>query len=582
MIAIENLSYTYPHAKSPALKSLNIQIDQGELVLITGASGSGKSTLFYCLKGLLPHQYGGTLKGRISVNGQDVGSMSIADIAKLVGLVMQDPEDQFCNLFVRDEVAFGVENLKLKPSICIELTLNALEVVGLEGMSDRIVVELSGGEKQKTAVASILAMDTPILLFDEPTANLDARSGREVLRFIASLCRGGKTILVIQHELDELIDCTDKLLVLEQGAVLDFGSPRVLIKKYENLLPNARSIGLPQITKAALATRQWIAFEQLPLNAQEFASQVEAPSGADTTSIEIYSTTPPTDQNGNEFIVEAEDINFSYPYSKETAIRNVSLKVRAGETIAIVGKTGSGKSTLARLLVGLLKPGNGIIKIGGMNVASVSEYQIQRQVGYVFQYPEHQFLADNVYDEIAYGLDVQGVPIEEREHIVKAIIQSIGLRELEDRHPFSLSGGEKRRLSVATMLVLNPKLLILDEPTYGLDESNVDKMMQLLFKQMRERDITIIFITHNMTLVAEHAERLLVIDQGEVVFAGEPTEAFTNRDLMEHARLLPPPIFMLAEELRRQGLPIPRYTITLRQFHKTIEDIFRINARGTI
>jgi len=571
MIVIDNLSYWYPRTKSPAISGVKFEVSKGEMVLVTGQSGSGKSTLFYCLKGLVPHLYGGRLEGRVLLDDENLSEISVTEIAQRVGLVMQDPESQFCNLFVRDEVAFGVENLKLDPDVCLSRVQDALRVVGLVELAGKSVVELSGGEKQKVAVASILAMNVPILLLDEPTANLDAQSGREILGFIHRLSESGKTILLVQHKLDEMIHVADKLLILKEGTVLDFGPPRELIEKYGESLTTENNIGLPQIAHAALRTRKWFHFGNLPLTVEEFCAQVENP--AEILSLPMHKSAVAKDGRGS-ILIEAEGLSYSYSASEKEAVNNFSMKVKAGEVVAIVGRNGSGKSTLARLLVGLLKPQKGSVKLRGRDTSELKRGDIHALTGYVFQYPEHQFLSDTVEKEIAYGLEVQERPKAEIKSTVNDVIESLKLTGKETRHPFCLSGGEKRRLSVATMLVLEPRLLILDEPTFGLDEGNLINLIRLLFEQLRERGITIIFITHDMRLVAEHAQRVFVMLDGQLLFDGSPAELFQDATMLDRAELLPPPIVELTLALKQCGYCLPPYLATLEEFTNAIDSIF--------
>ena len=582
MIHVENLSYWYPQNKSPALKNISFRVEPGELILITGPSGSGKSTLLHCLKGLIPKLYGGKLDGKIDIDGEDISYLSVAEIAKRIGLVMQDPESQFCNLFVRDEVAFGVENLKIDSKVCAQRVTQTLDAVGLSQFADRAVTEISGGEKQKVAIASVLAMGVPVLLLDEPTANLDAKSGRDVLQFIDRLRQEGKTLALVQHELDEMIHVADKLLIMQDGMVVDYGVPRELLQKFEYKLTSDHYIGLPQIVHAALNTQRWFSFENLPLSVAEFVSFTQvAPPEVATESAGYRDHTLET----SEAIVEAKNIQFSYPNSKTIAIKDISLTVHAGEVVAILGKNGSGKSTLARLMVGLLYPKSGKIKLDGKDVATLTRHEIHSLTGYVFQYPEQQFLTQSVAKEIAYGLEVQQRPANEISQVVDETIRSLRLAGAENRHPFALSGGEKRRLSVATMLVLEPKLLILDEPTYGLDEGNLLNMIHFLFDQLQKKGATIVFITHDLRLVAEYAQRVIVLHEGVKRYDGKPAELFNQDGLMEHAELIPPPISELVHALQKKGYALPASTITLDQFSQAVRDLFAdvaIQPRGGV
>jgi energy-coupling factor transport system ATP-binding protein len=563
MISIRNLSYWYPDAPQATLQDINLEIKAGELVLVTGRSGCGKSTFLHCLKGLVPELYGGKLQGSIEVNGRPVAQLSVADLAPHVGLVMQDPETQLCNLYVRDEVAFGVENLLVPAQECSERVKRALEDVELAHLADWQVYQLSGGQKQRVAIASVLAMDPPILLLDEPTANLDSKAGREILQLVIQLKQSGRTILLVQHELDEITGQADKLLIFEGGQVAAFGSPQDILEHYGEQLTSKFGIGLPQVAATALHLKNVIQFEHLPLSRHEFVSVVP-PLVSHLPAPETISPSLPH-LSGQSSLIEVKGVSYTYAGTTQPAVQDLSFSIQAGEVVAIVGKNGSGKSTLARLLVGLLKPTAGNIYLSGQNLRHLSQYDIHRSTGYVFQYPESQFLADTVTKEIAYGLEVQQHPKAKISKIVSETLQLLGLEHLAEAHPFNLSGGEKRRLSVATMMVLEPRLLILDEPTYGLDEGNLVNLIDFLFTRLREQGITIVFITHNMTLVAEQAQRVLVMSEGRLAFAGPPAAFFKDVDLLSTVEIIPPPVVELAAQLREQGWSINPKAVTVGQ-----------------
>jgi len=562
ILSFHEVSYWYPGTKEPCLSGLNLSIEPGELVLLSGQSGCGKSTLLHCIKGLLPKLYGGRMAGRIEIDGRDTEPLTVIDMATEVGLVMQDPDTQLCNLFVRDEVAFGVENLLLPREQCLEQVQRAIDQVGLGELADRQVFQLSGGQKQRVAIASVLAMDTPIILLDEPTANLDNRSGREIFQLVAELRSQGKTILLIQHELDELAAVADRLVILSQGRIAASGAPRAVFSEYEDRLTMQYGVGLPQVVAAALKTRSVFPFERLPLSPAEFAAGVTAgpkPDASAQAQDEAHAAHAAP-------IIQAEALSYRYPGMKSPAILEASFQIQEGEVVAICGKNGSGKSTLARLLVGLLKPTSGIVRLGEKNIAKMSAHELHGSTGYVFQFPEDQFLTDAVDREIAYGLEVQQRDSAEIDRLVKEVMQLLRLDYVADRHPFSLSGGEKRRLSVATMMILEPRLLILDEPTYGLDEGNLINLLGFLFERLRARGITIAFITHDMRLVAEYAQRALVMSEGRLVFDGRPADLFRDAEKMQQCELLPPPIVELMRELEKKGWRLPDGVITLPQF----------------
>jgi energy-coupling factor transport system ATP-binding protein len=437
---------------------------------------------------------------------------------------------------------------------------------------DRPVYQLSGGQKQRVAIASVLAMNPPILLLDEPTANLDGKAGRDILQLIRQLQQSGRTILLVQHELDEAIHLADKLLIFDAGRIVAFGPPQDVLEQYGEQLVVKFGVGLPQVAAAALQLKDIVQFESLPLSIAEFAPAVSPPV-LEFPRSEVKPGTPP-----QPHLIKVDELSYRYAGTGQPVLSNVSFSIPEGEVVAIVGKNGSGKSTLARLLVGLLKPSYGNIYLSGQSLKRLSRYEIHRSTGYVFQYPESQFLTDTVAKEIAYGLEVQQRPDSEISKIVEETLQLLGLEPFAEYHPFRLSGGEKRRLSVATMMVLEPRLLILDEPTYGLDEGNLANLIGYLFNRLREQGITIVFITHNMTLVAEQAQRVLVMQSGELVFDGTPATLFEDHELLSSAELLLPPIVELSARLRKQDWPISTDVITLNQFIKQFKTIISLTT----
>jgi len=566
ILSVRNLSYWYPDATEPTIRDISLEVQPGELVLLSGRSGCGKSTFLNCLKGLLPKLYGGRLEGQIEINGRDIFPLSVSSMATEVGLVMQDPDSQMCNLFVKDEVAFGIENLLVPREQCVLQVQQALDETNLSGLADRQVYQLSGGQKQRLAIASVLAMKTPLILLDEPAANLDNKSGREILQLVASLRSSGRTIILVQHELDEMADLADRLLILDKGEFIICEAPRTVFEHYGEHLTSDYGIGLPQVVSTALKTRSKFPFKELPLSPREFAAGIVNVWGAAAPAPQALPPTalPPPNQRPN--IIEAEKITYTYPGMKIPAVLDATFSIPEGEVVALIGKNGSGKSTLARLLVGLLKQSTGNIRLEGKDLRRLSSHDVHGSTGYVFQYPEHQFLADSVEKEISYGLEVQCREKSEIDRLVSEIMKLLRLEYVAHRHPFSLSGGEKRRLSVATMMVIEPKLLILDEPTYGLDEGNLINLLGFLFARLRERGITIVFITHDLRLVAEYAERVLVMSEGRLIFEGKPSTMFCNSDMMNNAELLPPPVVETCAQLRDYGWPLPLEIATQEQF----------------
>lgn len=558
IIRFEGFSCGYEPAQPPVLKNINLVIEPGEFVLLVGQSGTGTSTLGLCLNGIIPFVQGWT-DGVLTVAGINTGESRVAELATKVGVVFQDVDGQLTNLYVHDEVMFGPENLLLPVEQVLERAAEALEFVGASSLHDRFVFELSGGQKQKVVIAAVLAMQPAILFFDEPTANLDPSSSSDVFRFLAQLKQRGHTIIITENKMDELTALADRMIVLGDGQVVYDGAPRDLLRRFGQQLQDRWGLWIPQAAELELLIRQHkgLAAEPFPIHAAEaiqaygqyqFGSQPASPGG------------PASAQMHNEVLIRAE--NVTYRYSDGTqALSNVALVVRAGEVLAIVGPNGSGKTTLSKHFVGLLKPNSGTVTVLGKRTSAASTRELTRQIGYVFQYPEHQFVKDRVEDEIAFSLQSFGLMPDEIHERVREVLAIFGLAGMEKRHPYSLSGGEKRRLSVATMVIIRPPILLLDEPTFGQDRRNTERMMDAVFQATAAGDqtnrSTIILVTHDMKLVARYATRAIAMHQGQVAFDGPPAALFEDRDLLAKVNLEDPALYQIIRSLRQMGHALP-------------------------
>lgn len=565
LLEVEHLTVRYPESTTPAIADVNLTLRAGEVMLITGASGCGKSTLLSCLRGLIPGVYEATVAGRVTVSGTDVSTATLSSLATEIGLVLQEPSAQLCNLTVETEVAFGVENLGFAAEVCLERVTDSLASVGLSHKRYASIEALSGGEVQRLAIASVLAMKPRVILLDEPTATLDSSAAAEVLVLIESLRAAGHAIIVVQHDFEELLPRAQRMLVMDHGAVIASGSPREVVAALAS--DPDRVVALPAVS--ALAEKIHGAFGT-PLDPEELVAALGAGPG-----LPEHEAEPPGDSVEPPVLLSAVNLSFSYSRSLPRAVDDVSIDFRHGQTIALVGRNGSGKSTLARLLVGLLAPSSGGVELEGTPVKRLKHRMAIRSTGYVFQFPEHQFVTSTVRDEIGYGLVTQRVPQEEVERAVLETAQRLQLDDKLDRHPFTLSGGEKRRLSVATMLVLKPHILVLDEPTYGLDEANLDSLVALIFRELREVGTTIIVITHDMRLVSEHADSVIAMSSQRAVFTGSPADFFAS-EMLDQLDLVSPPLMRAKAQLRENGWPIPHGALTI----DTIAESLRLATAG--
>jgi energy-coupling factor transporter ATP-binding protein EcfA2 len=550
-IEINALSVKYPGRKTPVLSDLSLKIKDGETVLLLGPSGSGKSTLALTLNGLVPQSIGEVLNGSVNINGLDTQDRPVAELAQQVGILFQDPDSQFATLKVEDEVVFGLENLKLPPDQMDRRLERALSEVEMQPARERPVYALSGGEKQRVALASLLAMQPSVLVFDEPTANLDPVGTQAVFALLAELkLRGKHTLILIEHKLDELMHLVDRVVVLDaNGHLLADGEPRKVFRDRGNEL---RELGvwMPQVSLLALALQQQgLRSEPFPITLGEAVKVLRAwNTGADMPKLSDKKETKLIEER--EIALEVRDLVFSY--GETSALNGISLKVEKGDFLAIVGANGAGKTTLAKHLIGILQPPAGSVYFHGEDVNHIPAKTLAAQVGYVFQNPEHQFVTESVFDEIAYGQRILGTSEEKVNAETKTLLEMFNLARYAKANPFTLSLGEKRRLSVAAMLAMGQEVLILDEPTFGQDERNAVALLNLL-EDLNELGKTIVIVTHDMRVVAEHARQVAVMAAGDLLFHGSPRELFKRPEMLAQARLNPPPLARLAALLSQRS-----------------------------
>ena len=458
MISVQGLSFRFRGNAEYALHGVDLEIAPGEFVIVTGPSGCGKSTLALAIGGYLFRQYDGEASGSVTVSGMDVRQCPIYDVAEVVGLVQQNPEAQFCTLTVRDEVAFGLENRRLPVDEIEERIDWALEVVGASHLIERPLATLSGGERQKVAVAAVMAAKPQVLIFDEPTSNLDPTATAEVFKVIARIrARAGITVIVIEHKLGYLLPFAPRLVLMGKGRIL-----------YDGSAQGARSL-------PALAVRA------TPL--------------------------PPVPTDG-EPVVRVEDLHVGY--DEVGVLQGVSLQMRRGEFVAVMGDNGSGKTTFLRTLLGLLKPGQGLVDVLGQDTRHTAVSGLARQVGFVFQNPDHQLFAESVWQEATFAarnFDMLDQAVRVR---VEDLLARCGLAARLADHPYRLSYGEKRRLNLVSVLAHGPQVVLLDEVLIGQDARNATFLMDLLRDRVEQGD-AVVMVTHDPRVVRLYASRLIFL-----------------------------------------------------------------------
>ena len=558
-LTVRNLRFRYARSSYPALDGTSLTLWPNEVVLLLGPSGCGKTTLGLCLNGVIPRLIPGEMSGEITLDGEDVYNLEPPERSRRIGIVFQDPESQFCTLYVQDEVAFPLENLRVDPSEIRTKVATSLEDVGLSDYASRVVYRLSGGEKQRVALASVLALDADVLVLDAPTANLDPQGTHQVFDTIAKL-KGEKTILVVEQKVDDLVDILDRVMLMdERGHIFAEGPPAEVFASVDPSTLDAMGVWYPQTTEFYYSLPPAKRPPSMPLGVSGAAEALIGVGLLASPSVESGSppspddalypapTPPQDDQERAAQAVEVRDLDYVYPDGTR-ALRGASLRIPLGSFFALVGQNGSGKTTLVQHLIGIHRPPPGRVVLLGSDISQMSIREITARVGYVFQNPEHQFVAYNVQEELAYSLIRLHMAEESIEEKVQAMLNLFGLAELSSKSPYSLSAGEMRRLSVATMLIVGPEILILDEPTFGQDRRNSLAIMRLL-KELHQEGKTIVMVTHDMRLVAEYADRVAVMADAETILQGTPSELFANPDVLKKGSLDQPPVWRLALRL---------------------------------
>ncbi len=560
MIDIQNLSYTYPNMSEPTLSGIDLHIDDGEFVLLLGASGSGKSTLIQCLNGLVPKVAGGNLEGVIVVNGKDVRDYKVHQLASDVGIIFQNPDTQLFSLTVGKDVAFGPENLGMPKEEILRRVDLAMRIVGMEDMRDRFIFTLSGGEKQRVAIAGTLAMEPRVMVLDEPTSDLDPVGTGEVLSLVKRLNQEkDMTIILIEHKIDEVVHLADRVVVMDRGKIIMDDTPDEIFNDGHDQLKSI-GIALPQLSEIVHAMKNGFG---------DFEGDFSTDSSYKTilarlcqllrdkpANIARFRTAhaPPT-RTAPKPKIEIKNLRHTFEDGK-VGLDGINLVIPEGDFVALIGHNGAGKTTLINHLIGFLKPDNGTIFINGKDISGMRVATLAQSVGYLFQNPDNQIFTDSVTQELKFGLEnikLRDTAIEER---VNRAISMMELAEFRDRHPHSLSRGQRQRLAVASILAMEPDIIVLDEPTTGQDWGHVNKFLQQI-RHLNELGKTIILVTHDMNLVAGYARRTVVMDKGKIVLDGDTRHVFSKQEILEKTGITLPVITRLSPDLLKDGIDIP-------------------------
>jgi energy-coupling factor transport system ATP-binding protein len=511
-LVVDRLTCRYLSREETALNDISFSVEAGQIALIAGSSGCGKTTLLRCINGLIPRSYKVEMSGSILLNGEDFSDKPLAEVSQVVGTVLQDPERQILGAYVRNEVAFGLENLGIPRAEIISRIDETLEYLGIAHLQTRETFSLSGGEKQKVALAGVLMMRPDILVLDEPLANLDPASAQEALVLIRQLADEGKTILIIEHRVEDVLKLNpDFVIFMEDGRVTYHGSVKGLLTTAD-----FRAVKLP----APAVIKRAAEIELVPVQ-----------------------TMPVKVESEHSELVEFQGVSFNYEGGPEV-IRDVSLTIREGDIIALLGPNGAGKTTLIKHAIGLLKPTRGRIIIRGVDSTEMTVAQTAQTVGYVFQSPRHMLFAPTVGEELTFGPRNLGRDPEEIEENVQQALAVVGLTAEKKRSPMALSFGQQKRVSIASILAMRSDILVMDEPTAGQDYANYMNFMDSVVglrggNGKAYRFSAIVFITHDLDLAISFANRILLMSEGKIVNDGHPQEVLSDFSQLERCRILP-------------------------------------------
>ena len=557
IIQLDDVSFSYADADERALEHVTLSVEEGDFLGVIGPSGAGKSTLASTMSGAIPHHFAGKFFGAALVDGADTCEASLTDISRLVGSVLQDIDAQMVASVVEDELLFGLENFGV-PHAEIPARLDAaLVTVGITELRDREIATLSGGQKQKVAIAAILALRPRVLVLDEPTAALDPASSTMVFDTLRDINEhGGITVVVIEQKVALLSRYCNRVAVLDHGRVVLEGSPHEVFSHGEEL----RRIGVdsPRVTRISnsLARAGLCRADEPCLDvaqAKALITRLVGDGAHGARQHTPHAISPHSPRRGDESaepVLTLENVTFTYPGG--AAVRDLSMEVRGGELVGLIGQNGAGKTTVTKLITGLLKPSAGTVRVMGLDTREARTSQIARHVSTLFQNPDRQICRDTVLDEVAFGLELTGTPSAEAHERARVAASRFGLAL--DESPFSLSRGQRQLVALASVVVMEPAVVILDEPTSGLDYRECMTVMETV-RDMADRGSAVIMVCHDMEVVSDFAERIIVMADGRILGSGDTQELFADEALMARASIEPPQVVELACELARDISP---------------------------
>jgi energy-coupling factor transporter ATP-binding protein EcfA2 len=554
ILTAANLCYLYSGQDKPALRDINLEIEEGDFVIVAGPTGCGKSTLALCLTGLIPQVLGGKMSGKVVVDDKDTRDYEVFQLAQSVGLVFQNAENQLCSLSVEDEAAFGPENLGLSRKE-IEKRVNfALESTSLADLKQRYTFSLSGGQKHRTVIAATLSMLPKVLVLDEPFSELDPVGCREVLETLKELNEKQRiTIILIEHKLEQALGFAKNAILLKEGEIVASGKPSEVFK--DSTIEKRLGLRVPVTLKFSyeLIKKGWLTKPALSIDELENSLPKIKPLHffpKDNPNPVLRNENKFASENPQNALIRTEGLCYSYS-DGTVALRDINFEVFPGDFLAILGGNGAGKTTLAYQISGQLKPTKGKVYINGKDSKKSHIADLAGTVGYTFQNPDCQLFCKTVKDEVAFGPKQLGLTHEEVDSRVDDLLRLMHAEQLQDRDPHTLSRGQKIGIAIASVLAMRPKVLILDEPTLGQDFARI-KSLATILRSMNQQGLAVVVITHDINVAAEYACRVILMDQGKIIADGDPHGILSNENLLMSANLEVPTAVHLSRLLGLQ------------------------------
>ncbi|MGD9899342.1 MAG: ABC transporter ATP-binding protein [Calditrichaceae bacterium] len=561
-LIFENVNYQYPKGKTLALKDINLATGGDRVIALMGRTGSGKTTLLSAMNGIIPQFHDGNFDGKVLLNEDSTSDLPIQQLVRKVGLVLQDPETQIFGLTVEKDIAFGPSNLNFPKEKINEIVKMSARAVNLESFMERSPDQLSGGEKQRLAIAGILALESPVLVLDEPTSELDPEGAETVNQALQNLKNGGHRLIIFStHNPDNVIGSADEIWVMESGEIKYIGDPGNFFSHMD--LPGIYGLQIPEVTDLfrKMHYLNWYKKDELPVTLESAVSDFEKilkkVKNINVPRAKYLMTRSAGSQNR---IIEIDRLSHHYT-SGQLAVDNVSLTINSQQIVAILGKNGAGKTTLVKHLIGLLRPTQGRVLIKGRDIADLRIEEISRDVGFVFQNPDHQIFSPSIYEEIEYGLLNHGFDKVSAKEKIQNALELTGLTGKEHLHPFSLSKGERQKIAMASVLAVEPEIIVIDEPTTGLDWRDSIALMEEI-RKLKEKGHTIIMITHNLRLAADYADKVILLQNGKLICEGETHSILNDMELLKKTSLRPLQISLLVHRMKKYGIPQDIITIS--------------------